>query len=171
MGGKALNGKRIKREAIPMMVSSFLDYNDMSHIPYYICGSYRRGCLDSGDIELILHINNPEVLFGVRQRISRIFGWTLTGEPKMRGLWGLWGEVQFDLFIADDLSLGAMLMHATGSRQFNIKMRAVAKNQGLKLNQYGLWRINDEPVVRGKDEKDIFDYLSMRYHDPEERNM
>jgi len=171
MGGEALNGRRVRRDFVESLAETFVHAGlGMPDIPYYMCGSYKRGRPDCGDIEIVFHVNDGETLFVLKQRIGKIFGYNSTNyEAKMQGLYG---EVQFDLFIADDSSLGAMLMHATGSGLFNIKMRAIAKSRGLKLNQYGLYRISDSmPVVLGKDERTIFDYLGVRYHEPSERDI
>ena len=168
MGGAALNGVRIDREIIPILADNFvstcLRAND---IPYYICGSYRRGKKDCGDIEIVFHANEGDRRNLLQAKIMQIFGMTLDNKPKMQGLYG---QVQFDLFIADDSSLGAMLMHATGSGDFNVKMRTAAMKRGWLLNQYGLFkRVDRTPVVLGKDEATIFCHLGMEYIKPEDR--
>ena len=54
-------------------------------------------------------------------------------------------------------------------------MRQIAKSQGYKLNEYGLYKIIEkdgktvEKFIKVKSEKDIFDKLDMDYVNPEER--
>ena len=169
MGGLALNGKRIKREWIPDAVEMFMLNHRITGIIAHVCGSYRRGKQDSGDIELVFHARTEDQKCYIKTKIREIFGVTQDYEPKMQGLHG---EIQYDLFIADDTSLGAMMLHATGSWKFNKYMRTEAIKRGLKLNQYGLWRISDEsPVMQSLCEEDYFKYLGINYVAPEERSI
>ncbi len=66
-----------------------------------------------------------------------------------------------------------MLLYITGSKEFNIKMRAIAKNKGYLLNQKGLFKVNNNKVdnnsVIVKNEKEIFDILEMEYLLPRKR--
>jgi len=140
----------------------------MDGIPYMICGSYRRGKPSCGDIEIVFIVDSGEVLGSLYTKLYKTFGYCLNGEPRMRGLWG---EVQFDIFISKTQDLGFMLLHATGSGLHNELMRKEAKKYGLKLNQYNLSRRNGTVVLRSSNEEDIFKYLVMAYKRPEEREV
>ena len=167
MGGSATGGQRILREHIPHHVDNFLLSTGLQDVPYYITGSYRRGKPDSGDIELVFVCNNDQTLAECQRKIARVFGYCQNLNARMQGLWG---TVQFDLFIASDITLGSMLLHTTGNGMFNIVMRKKAQMFGLLLNQYGLWRGN-ERIIGGKSEENYFKYLSMDYIKPEDRSI
>lgn len=65
------------------------------------------------------------------------------------------------------------LLYFTGSGDFNKKMRAVAEAMGYKLNEYGLYKINEKTKklkrIYIKYEKDVFDKLNMEYIPPNNR--
>ncbi|MDD5669780.1 MAG: PHP domain-containing protein, partial [Candidatus Omnitrophica bacterium] len=54
-----------------------------------------------------------------------------------------------------------------GSKNFNIKIRQRAVKQGLKINEYGVFR--GDKLVAGRTEKDIFKLLKLEYIEPELR--
>lgn len=60
-----------------------------------------------------------------------------------------------------------MLLYATGSKKFNIKMRLIAKKKGYLLNQKGLFF--NGIFVDVQSEKDIFKRLDMKYVKPANR--
>ena len=65
-----------------------------------------------------------------------------------------------------------MLLYSTGSKEFNLKMRAHAKGLGYLLNQKGLYYANEKKeLVRDgvKTEKEIFEILSLPYTPPNKR--
>lgn len=80
---------------------------------------------------------------------------------------------KIDVFRSPVESQHAMLLYATGSKQFNIRMRAQAKRKGYLLNQHGLFKLtNGQPTKRPilvKSEMDFFQILGLRYVSPENR--
>ncbi|MFJ3217715.1 DNA polymerase/3'-5' exonuclease PolX [Kitasatospora sp. NPDC086801] len=58
------------------------------------------------------------------------------------------GGVQVDLRVVPEEDWGAALVYFTGSKAHNIKLRTMAVRAGLKLSEYGLFRIADA----GKDD-------------------
>lgn len=63
----------------------------------------------------------------------------------------------------------AALMHSTGSFKFNIKMRDLANEKGLKLSEYGLMDKKTKKVLVTKTEQEIFDILGIDFVPPEKR--
>ena len=65
-----------------------------------------------------------------------------------------------------------MMLHATGSWQFNKFVRGRAMARGYKLNQYGLYdRGSDEVVLRNDSELPFFLALGIPYVEPENRSV
>jgi DNA polymerase (family 10) len=60
------------------------------------------------------------------------------------------------------------MLHFTGSKVHNIKMRAIAKEKGWLLNQHGLFD-KDSNLIKCSTEKEIFDKLEIDYIEPEFR--
>ena len=79
-------------------------------------------------------------------------------------------NLKMDLFIAPKLEYPFAQLYSTGSKEFNIRMRRLAKSKGYLLNQKGLYksgkRLNSSKF---KSEKSIFDFLNMKYVSPKSR--
>lgn len=79
-----------------------------------------------------------------------------------------------DIFLALTADKPYALFHYTGSRTYNLRTRALAKKKGWLLNQYGLFDRKTRKRVPGtekiKTEKDLAEFLGVRYRTPEERD-
>jgi DNA polymerase (family 10) len=64
-------------------------------------------------------------------------------------------------------SYGAALFYFTGSKDHNIALRNIALDEGLKVNEYGVFR--DEERVAGKTEDEIYALFDLPYIPPELR--
>lgn len=74
-----------------------------------------------------------------------------------------------DMFIATPENYYSMLLYATGSQQFNIKMRRKAKNLGYLLNQNGIYKGKKKINKSSDNERKLFSLLDMEYVEPEKR--
>lgn len=159
MGGKATGGERVPRERVPLLVAEFVQTIGYTK-EYIIAGSYRRGLETVGDIELILVSDTEFERSFSLQLIASQFGLLKTKPgPQMIGLFK---GVQFDLHTCLRTTLGALLLHTTGSWQFNKFLRTRAMLEGFKLNQYGLFdSITNEREVISSDEFAFFDRLGL----------
>jgi DNA polymerase (family 10) len=81
----------------------------------------------------------------------------------------LWGGFQADLRLVEAGSLGAAMQYFTGSKAHNIALRDRAIQQGLKLNEYGLFRVSDDVKVAGDTEESIYEALGLAWIPPELR--
>jgi DNA polymerase (family 10) len=66
-------------------------------------------------------------------------------------------------------SLGAALQYFTGSKAHNVALRDRAIQQGFRLNEYGLFRTDDETRVAGETEESIYEALGLAFVPPELR--
>jgi len=73
---------------------------------------------------------------------------------------GTYQGMKMDIRLCEE-ELGPMMLHHTGSKELNIRMRAKAKVLGLKLNEYGLW--NGSERLPARTEREIFGALGMEY--------
>jgi DNA polymerase (family 10) len=76
---------------------------------------------------------------------------------------------QVNILRSSDGHIGAALLYFTGNATFNLIMRRKAKAQGYKLNEYGLWKLDE--VIACTTEQDIFEALGMKYKEPHERSV
>jgi DNA polymerase (family 10) len=89
------------------------------------------------------------------------------GETKSSVL--IWGGFQADLRLVPAGSVGAALQYFTGSKAHNIALRDRAIDRGLKLNEYGLYRVDDDALVAGTTEAGIYEALGLEWVPPELR--
>jgi len=151
--------KLARREALRVAV-------DVKNIlkPYgkvKITGSIRRYKEFVGDIDIQ---GNSQEMLGEFLKLGKV----IRGKPDGKKASIIYREVQLDLSIISDESWGAGLMTTTGNTSENIRLRKRASRLGLKLNQYGVWR-GEENLTKGFTEKQIYDLLGAKYRKPSER--
>jgi DNA polymerase (family 10) len=129
-------------------------------------GSLRRGCETCGDIDILATGADALLMdqFIAFPRVERILG---QGETKssIRVL----GGYQADLRLVPADSRGAAMQYFTGSKAHNVALRDRAVQRGLKLNEYGLFRIDDDSRVTGETEEAVYEALGMTWVPPELR--
>jgi DNA polymerase (family 10) len=119
-------------------------------------GSLRRGTETCGDAVMAAFVAQP--------RVERVLG---HGDTKSSVR--LRGGYQADLRRVVPESRGAAMQYFTGSKAHNIELRDRAMQQGLRLNEYGLFRTDDESRVAGDTEDGIYAALGLRWMEPELR--
>jgi DNA polymerase (family 10) len=87
------------------------------------------------------------------------------GEKKMS--LRLSSGLQVDLRVVAAESFGAALQYFTGSKQHNIVLRGLAKDRGLKINEYGVYR--GQQQIAGRTEEDVYAALELPCFPPELR--
>jgi DNA polymerase (family 10) len=79
------------------------------------------------------------------------------------------GELQADLRLVEPSQKGAALQYFTGSKAHNIALRDRAMARGLRLNEYSLTRLEDNAVLGGATEDEIYEALGLAWVPPELR--
>ena len=64
---------------------------------------------------------------------------------------------------------GAALVYFTGSKEHNVRIRERAVRRGLKLNEYGVFRVETGDKLAGATEEDVYAALGLAYVPPELR--
>jgi DNA polymerase (family 10) len=64
---------------------------------------------------------------------------------------------------------GAALQYFTGSQAHNIHTRRLAKDRGLKINEYGVFRSDDGARVAGANEEEVYASIGLPWIPPELR--
>ncbi|NWF54220.1 MAG: DNA polymerase/3'-5' exonuclease PolX [Syntrophaceae bacterium] len=77
--------------------------------------------------------------------------------------------LQVDLRVLEEESYGAALHYFTGSKAHNVAIRERAKEKGLKISEYGVFRAKDEKRVSGAQEEDVFKAVGLPPIPPELR--
>ena len=129
-------------------------------------GSLRRGCETCGDIDILAIGGDAALmdLFIAHPKVERVLG---QGDTKSRVR--LLGGYQADLRLVPPESRGAAMQYFTGSKAHNIAVRDRAIQRGFKLNEYGIFRVDDDTRVCGETEEEIYEALGLVWIEPELR--
>lgn len=157
---------------------SLLD--DFEKLTFTITGSFRRGALNSGDIDILLtHIDDKREHFKhfVDSLISQqyLIDELAYGDKKYMGYGKLFSKDsiprRIDIIYCPPEEYPFAILYFTGSGPFNVKMREYASKKGFRLNEKGLIDLKTEKNVKHtfKTEEDIFKYLGLTYVQPNER--
>ncbi|RLE38062.1 hypothetical protein DRJ17_05055 [Candidatus Woesearchaeota archaeon] len=136
---------------------------------YQIAGSYRRGKEIIKDMDIVAKIETNENTEDIIRKIcemSEDFEKGVIGRDRVRRKFN---GIQFDLHFAREGEWGARLLYLTGSAEFNIDMRTIAKRMGFLLNEYGLFKRDTGELVASVTEEEIFEALNMDFVDPKDR--
>jgi len=130
-----------------------------------IAGSLRRRKEIVKDIDLLISSAAPADVMARFVALPQVAEIIARGETKssVRLAEGL----QADLRVVTDAEFPFALHHFTGSKEHNTALRGLAKSQGLKMNEYGLFR--GEELIPCASEADIFAALGMEEIPPELR--
>ena len=118
-----------------------------------VAGSYRRRRETIGDVDLLVQADlpAPDVMerfttFGSVERVD------LAGET--RGAVVLRSGLEVDLRVIPPRSFGAALHYFTGSMEHNVAVRQIALRQGLRVNEWGVFRLPEgvDPEEVGKED-------------------
>ncbi|HTV01467.1 MAG TPA: DNA polymerase/3'-5' exonuclease PolX [Luteitalea sp.] len=131
-----------------------------------LVGSLRRGAETCGDLDVLATDAPPEVMdhFVASPRVERVLGQGPT-KSSVRLAKGL----QADLRLVPRESRGAAMQYFTGSKSHNIELRDRAIRLGFKLNEYGLFRVDDDVRIAGESEASIYEALGLPWIAPELR--
>ena len=129
-------------------------------------GSLRRGCETCGDLDVLAAGAPPSLMdaFTNYRLVQRVLA---HGETKSSVL--LFEGFQADLRLVPRDSLGAAEQYFTGSKAHNIALRDRAIQRGFKLNEYGLFRVDDDVKIASETEEGIYEALGLALVPPELR--
>ena len=162
-----------------------------SNLNLIIAGSYRRGAVSSGDIDILLSHNNIKTAEDLKnnenymntflEKIKNMIVGNLSlGDTKFMGVikfTPINKARRIDIRYLPMESYYTALLYFTGSGNFNILMRNQAIDKGYKLSEYHLYKVTKEDgkviekPVKVNSEKQIFDIIKMEYLEPEDREM
>lgn len=161
------------------------------HLVLTICGSYRRGRTDCGDIDVLMtDPSKPEESLApygyLKKFVSRLRNTgfivgdlTSMGDKKYMGICRLPGNGngeghlgrRIDIRCVDYISYFAALIYFTGSKNFNIDIRRKALDRGYSLNEYFFTKKDTGEKLVVHSEKEVFDILGMDFVPPTARDI
>ena len=154
-----------------------------------ICGSYRRRCMDSGDIDILIyrkicnqnkHKNHTKV--GLSDFLGKLKenGFIVDDLTDIGSKTKYMGFYLFDKYVrridvrmVSYESLPCAMLYFTGSGDFNKNMRTLALKQNISINEYGVYTVDKQKNKLEKHniktEEDIFKLLGIHYVEPWDR--
>jgi len=104
-----------------------------------VAGSYRRRCETVGDVDLLATAREPAPVMTHLLRYPQIDKVLMSGDT--RSTVALGNGLQVDLRVVAPECYGAALVYFTGSKEHNVKLRRRAVERGLRISEYGVFRL------------------------------
>jgi DNA polymerase (family 10) len=139
-----------------------------------IAGSIRRGRTTIGDVDILIASDDPAPImqaFVETAGVARILG---QGESKSSV--EMQNGLQIDVRVLPKSRWGTALQYFTGSKDHNVKLRALALDKGYSLNESAFSPVDSEgviiegaPKMTFDNEEAVYNFLGLPYIAPELR--
>lgn len=132
-----------------------------------LAGSIRRMKDTVGDIDILVTSAKPDAVirsFVALPQVGSVLerGSTKSSSRHREG-------IQVDLRVVPPESFGAALAYFTGSKQHNIHLRKMALQKGLKISEYGVFRVSNGRRIAGATEEEVYATVGLPWIAPELR--
>src|SRR6056297_1097553 len=130
-------------------------------------GSTRRRKIKIGDLDILMSVKDKKDhnLLETIKGLELIKNILLEGETKVSGR--TTDGLQVDFRIVNQDEYPAALLYFTGSKYHNVRLRQLAKERNLKLNEYGVFE--GEKRLEVSSESDIYKLFDLKYIESELR--
>jgi DNA polymerase (family X) len=132
-----------------------------------IAGSIRRRRDSIKDIDILATSPDPAGVMEAFTNLPQVEAIVMHGLT--RSSVTIREGVQVDLRVVEPESFGAALAYLTGSKAHNVRLREMAVKRGLKINEYGIFRDEDDKRLGGEREEDVYRLLGLPFIPPELR--
>jgi DNA polymerase (family 10) len=131
-----------------------------------VAGSLRRMRSTIGDIDLLASSQAPAAVMRSFSALPQVAEVLLSGQTKTTVR--LHNGLQVDLRVLEPARWGAALQYFTGSQAHNIRVREIARRQGLSLSEYGFKQQAGGEILCPY-EKEVYETLGLPWIAPELR--
>ncbi len=138
-----------------------------------VAGSYRRRCETVGDIDLLAIASQAVPVMERFRAYPQVDKVLMAGDTRSTVVLGT--GLQVDLRVVPAECYGAALVYFTGSKEHNVKLRRRAVERGLRISEYGVYRLdesNPDPegeCIAGREEADVYGTVGLGWIAPELR--
>jgi DNA polymerase (family 10) len=181
---RAEAGKRIGIVTALQIASNFVER--LRKLPGVLAaeaaGSLRRRRETVGDLDLVCSVDDESAAQAVSDafiafpEVKRVLAHGIAKASTLTD------QAQVDLRIVSPAHFGATLLHFTGSKEHNVRLRSLALSKKMTLNEWGLYKLSEyeksekkpgeapsvKPVA-AKTEADVYKKLGLEWIDPELR--
>ncbi len=130
-----------------------------------VAGSCRRRRETCGDLDVLATCSDPGPPMDRLAAHPLVETVLQRGDTKQRVR--LKTGIELDLRVVPQASFGAAMQYFTGSKEHNIVVRQRAKDLNLKVNEYGVFR--GEEQIAGRTEEDVYAAVGLPWIPPELR--
>jgi DNA polymerase (family 10) len=138
-----------------------------------VAGSYRRRQETVGDIDLLAIASQPIPVMEHFRGYPQVDKVLMAGDTRSTVVLG--SGLQVDLRVVPGECYGAALVYFTGSKEHNVKLRRRAVEKGLRISEYGVFRVQerhqeeDGEFIAGREEADVYATVGLEWVPPEMR--
>jgi DNA polymerase (family 10) len=138
-----------------------------------VAGSYRRRKETIGDIDLLAIASQPVPVMERFRGYAQVDKILMAGETRSTVVLG--SGLQVDLRVVPADCYGAALVYFTGSKEHNVKLRRRAVERGLRISEYGVFRVHVEgsetegECIGGGEEAEVYAAVGLAWIPPELR--
>ncbi len=130
-------------------------------------GSLRRMKETIGDIDILVSSTQAQAVMEQFTTLPLVDKVLLRGDTKSSIVTR--DGLQVDMRVVLPKEYGAALQYFTGSQSHNVRVREIAKKDGKKINEYGVFRVADDRRLAGETEEQVYRALGMACPPPEIR--
>jgi DNA polymerase (family 10) len=127
-------------------------------------GSLRRMAETIGDVDLLVASADPTPVMDVFVGADDVAQVLAHGDAKSSVV--MRSGLQVDLRVVPIEAWGAAMIYFTGSKPHNVRIREMAVRKGMKLNEYGLFRVEDDELIAAETEEVVYERLGLPYIEP-----
>ncbi len=137
------------------------------------CGSLRRGKETIGDIDIAVSAKKEHAAAIEEAVTKHLFAASVIQSGRGGGKTSIrtGNGIQIDVRVVPPESFGAALQYFTGSQAHNVKLREMAVKRGMKINEWGVYKVEGgtETKIAGETEESVYAALGLAYIPPEMR--
>ena len=130
-------------------------------------GSFRRMKETVGDIDYLILSDAPEIVMDYFASMPEVD--EVIGKGPSKTFVKLNNGMDADLLVVPKESFGSALQYFTGSEEHGVALRKIAISKGLHLNEWGICDSNNNKMVAGSKEEDVYNILGLEWIPPEMR--
>src|SRR5262245_37617519 len=132
-----------------------------------VAGSLRRLRETVKDVDILVTSTDPARVIGTLVSLPSVTEVVARGDTKasVRHQDG----VQIDLRVVEPAAFGAALQYFTGSRDHNVRLREMARRQGLSISENGVFEERTGTRVSGATEEEVYAAVGLPWIAPELR--
>ncbi|MGQ9473682.1 MAG: DNA polymerase/3'-5' exonuclease PolX [Candidatus Caldatribacteriaceae bacterium] len=165
---KKKSGRMLLGQALPLVreiIATLKEKTGVDKISF--AGSVRRMKETVGDIDILVASPKAFQIMNIFVALPQVRDVLAHGDTKSSIV--THEGIQVDLRVVEEQSFGAALQYFTGSKSHNVKLREIALKKGLKINEYGIFRLDTGEKMGGEREEEIYEVLGMEWIPPELR--